>query len=326
MELEIPDVVAELWQLLAQIPRGRVTTYGDLAEALGDLTAARWVAEEMLHHRHSGRCPCHRVVRRTGELGQQIGGQPEEKVRRLRREGIAVDDGRLDLERHRFSDFRSGRPLAKLAEYQRTVPERVRFTRLATTPRRVAAVDVAYPRGGEAVGAYVLFNAETDQTLWSTTVRQPVRFPYITGYLAFREIPVHLELLREARQADALAALLLVDGSGVLHPRRGGIAAHLGVLTERPTIGVSKKLLCGQVDLAAINVGRPAPILFREELLGMAVRASEVSRPIFVSPGNRITVPDAARAVTELFRGHRLPEPIHLADALSRREARRAGA
>lgn len=319
VELEIPDVVAELWDAVAQIPRGRVTTYGDLAEALGDLTAARWVAEEMLDHEHSGGCPCHRVVRRTGELGQYIGRDLEEKAQRLRREGIAVQDAQVDLERYRFGDFQSGRPLAALAEYQRTLPERVRFTPLARTPRRVAAVDVAYPRAGEAVGAYVLFDAESNQMLWSTTVRQPVRFPYITGYLAFREIPVHLELLREAREANALAPLLLVDGSGVLHPRRGGIAAHLGVLTDRPTIGVSKKLLCGQVDLTGVEVGRPAPVLFRDELLGMAVKASATSRPIFVSPGNRITVPDAARAVSNLFRGHRLPEPIHLADALSRR-------
>ena len=325
MQLEIPDVCAELWQLAAQIPRGRITTYGDLADALGDLTAARWVAEEMLDHEHSARCPCHRVVRRTGELGQYIGRDSEEKARRLRRERITVDAGHVELERYRFSDFRSRRPLATLAEYQRTLPERIQFTPLARTPRRVAAVDVAYPRGGEAVGAYVLFDARTNQTLWSTTVRQPVRFPYITGYLAFREIPVHLELLKKAREADALAPLLLVDGSGVLHPRRGGIAAHLGVLADRPTIGVSKKLLCGQVDLEAVEVERPAPVLFREELLGMAVKASATSRPIFVSSGHRITVPDAARAATELFRGHRLPEPIHLADALSKREARRPG-
>ena len=111
----------------------------------------------------------------------------------------------------------------------------------------------------------------------------------------------------------------------MLHPRRGGIAAHLGLLADRPTIGVSKKLLCGRVDLSAVEVGRPAPVLFREELLGMAVKASATSRPIFISPGNRITVPDAARAVTELFRGHRLPEPIHLVDALSKREARNRG-
>lgn len=325
MELEIPDVVAELWQLVAQIPRGRITTYGDLADALGDLTAARWVAEEMLDHEHSGKCACHRVVRRTGELGQYIGRDSEEKARRLRREGIGVHEGHVDLERYRFVGFRSGRPLAALAEYQRTVPQRVQFTRLRRTPRRVAAVDVAYPRGGDAVGAYVLFDAGTNQTIWSTVVRRPVRFPYITGYLAFREIPVHLEVLKQAREADALPPLLLVDGSGVLHPRRGGIAAHLGLLADRPTIGVSKKLLCGRVDLSAVEVGRPAPVLFREELLGMAVKASATSRPIFISPGNRITVPDAARAVTELFRGHRLPEPIHLVDALSKREARRAG-
>lgn len=323
MDLDVPDLPAELWSLAGQIPRGRVTTYGDLAEALGDLVAAKWIAQEMSEHRHSARCPCHRVVRRTGELGQYVGGELGEKQRRLEREGIEVVDGRIDLPRYRFTEFRSSRPLASLAEYQRRLPERIRFTPLPRTPDQVAAVDVAYSGRGEAVGAYVLVDAATKQPLWSTTVRQPVRFPYITGFLAFREIPVHLELLEQARGAGALAPLLLVDGSGVLHPRRAGIAAHLGVLAARPTIGVSKKLLCGQVDLTAVRPERPVPILDQGDVLGMAVRAGRSSRPIFVSPGHRISVPDAARVVTELFHGHRLPEPIHLADALCRREARR---
>jgi deoxyribonuclease V len=182
-------------------------------------------------------------------------------------------------------------------------------------------VDVAYS-GREGVGAYVLVDAATQQPLWSTTIRLPVSFPYITGYLAFREIPIHLELLEQAREHDALAPLLMMDGSGVLHPRRAGIAAHLGVLADCPTIGVSKKLLCGEIGRDAVHAGRPSPILHQGDLWGMAVRATPASRPIFVSPGHRIRVPDAARVVMQTFRSHRLPEPIHLADALSRRAAK----
>lgn len=323
MDLEIPDLRTELRAILRQIPRGRVTSYGDLAEALGDIVAAKWVAQETLDHAHSARCPCHRIVRRTGELGQFVGGDLVEKQRRLEREGIEVHDGRVELERYRFTDFHSTRPLSRLAEYQRQLPEKILLTPLPRTPKRVAAVDVAYA-GDESIGAYVLVDTTTQQTLWSTTVRVPAKFPYITGYLAFREIPVHLELLAKARGADALAPLLLVDGSGILHPRRAGIAAHLGVLADRPTIGVSKKLLSGRWVPSALESSSTAPILIDDDLLGMAVRAGPTSRPIFVSPGHRITVPDAARIVTEFFRGHRLPEPIYLADALCRREARAA--
>jgi len=105
-----------------------VTTYGDLAEALGSRAAARWVGEFMLDHPHDDLCTCHRVVRHTGEPGLYISGDECDKPRRLQEESIAVREGRVDLNEYRFNGFKSEKPLAELAAFQQTVPEANAFT------------------------------------------------------------------------------------------------------------------------------------------------------------------------------------------------------
>ncbi|HUG89339.1 MAG TPA: endonuclease V, partial [Planctomycetaceae bacterium] len=143
--------------------------------------------------------------------------------------------------------------------------------------------------------------------------------------LTFRELPVLLDVMARVAAQGRLAPLVLVDGTGILHPRRAGIAANFGVVTGIPTIGVSKKLLCGQFELEGLTPESPRPVTYKGEMLGTAVKATERSRPVFVSPGNRITVEDAARIARLLFHGHRLPEPIYWADRLSREAARDRG-
>ncbi|MEX1096517.1 MAG: endonuclease V [Planctomycetales bacterium] len=321
--IELPDLPAALWELVRQIPQGRVTTYGDLAEALGSRQAARWVGEHLVDHPHDTDCPCHRVVRRTGEAGLFVTRAAGEKESLLAAEGIAIRDGRIDLERHRFTDFVTERPLAPLVQFQERIPEQVVMQPFAGTPELVAGVDVAYSASGEACGAYVLLETATGEVVWSATVRRPAAFPYIPGFLSFREIPVHLELLAAAAAAGRLARVLFVDGNGRLHPRRSGIATHLGVLAGIPTIGLGKSLLCGSVDLAAVTVDDPQPVVDRGEIVAVAMKATPRSRPVYVSPGNLIDVADAARLARLTFHGHRLPEPVHQADRRSKEEVRR---
>ena len=124
------------------------------------------------------------------------------------------------------------------------------------------------------------------------------------------------------RAAGQLAPLLLVDGSGILHHRHAGIASHLGVAAALPTIGVTKKLLCGQVDIEGMKPFESRPVLHQQRLIGMALRPTAGSRrPIFLSPGHRVDVPFAEQVVGRLLAGHRLPEPIYWADRLSRQAA-----
>jgi deoxyribonuclease V len=365
---DIPDIAAHLRGLLRQIPQGRVTTYGDLAESLGSAAAARWVGHWLLHHAHDDACGCHRVVRVDGSVGLYYSGDSAEKRSRLEAEGVefggtiasrdvateahdAVSRGRIDLARFGFVDFATARPLERLRQIQESLSEHVSLESPSKEPATVAGVDVSYPTPDRAVGCYTVVDwNDPRRGFWSTTVQCPAPFPYISGFLSFRELPVHALLLEQAEAAGRLADVILVDGSGILHPRRAGIATHLGVLANRPTIGVTKKLLCGSVaadDVEPIRepLGEPAaterdegkrrredrglkplesrPVLLEGRVVGVAMRPTAGShRPIFVSPGHQVSVGFAEAVVRRLLLGRRLPEPLFWADRLSREAGR----
>jgi deoxyribonuclease V len=131
-------------------------------------------------------------------------------------------------------------------------------------------------------------------------------------------------VLEEARRAKRLAGLVLVDGTGILHPRHAGIASHLGVVVDLPTIGVTKKLLWGKIDIAAMEPQRSYPVTEEDRVIGTAIRPTRASgRPIFISPGHRVGVALADEVVGRLLLGRRLPAPLYWADRLSRQEAQR---
>lgn len=320
----LPDLPAALWSLLAQIPCGRVTTYGELAKALGSHAAARWVGEYMVDHPHERGCPCHRVVRKTGEVGLYITRDVADKVRLLEDEGVPVHNGRVDVPRYDFRDFESDEPLVALAAYQESLPGRIRLEPFRGLPATVGGVDVSYRPPCRGVGSYALLDVEEGRLLWSTTVQTDVRFPYIPGFLAYRELPVLTELIEKVRAERQQADVLLVDGNGLLHPRHAGVACHFGVLVDRPTIGIGKKLLCGSVDLTDMRGDEARPVTHDGEIVGAAVKATTANKPVFVSPGHRMDVESAVHIARALFHGHRAPEPIYWADRLSRQAAENA--
>jgi deoxyribonuclease V len=320
---DLPDLPQCLAELLEQIPPGRVTTYGTLAEALGTEVAAQWVGHWMMHHEHGRGCACHRVVRADGSLGKYLAGDPVDKAERLRAEGVALEDDRVPaIPQQAFRAFRTTYPLVALRQMQEELGRKVSLRGRRTMPETVAGVDVSYS-GGRGIGAYVLWDAARNEMAWSTIVSKEVVFPYITGYLAFRELPILFALVEAARNARCLADVVIVDGSGVLHPRGIGIACHLGVLASVPTIGVSKKLLCGQVDLKAMACGESRPVRLGGRRRGTALRPTGGSRrPIFISPGHRIGVDMADVIVRRQLLRRRLPEVQYWADRLSRSAGR----
>lgn len=137
------------------------------------------------------------------------------------------------------------------------------------------------------------------------------RIPYVPGYLAFRETPALLAVL------DAMTVrpdLLLVDGHGIAHPRRCGIATHLGVVADLPTIGCAKTLLCGRIEGELDpDPGATAPLVDRGEQVGVALRTRARTTPIYVSIGHRVSLETAIAWVMKLNDGRRLPLPIRLA-------------
>lgn len=319
---EIPDLTAELTARLRQIPVGRVTTYGDLATSLGDSSAARWVGEYLRNHPHPADCPCHRVIRRTGEPGLYVTGDAAEKIRLLREDGVTVVEGRVNLARHRFSTF-SGKPvLQPLLDWQRTLPARTRLEPLRELPDLVAGVDLAYPARDMAVAACAVVQRSTGELVWSMCLEAPSPFPYIPGLLTFRELPPLLALLKQVQAAGRLPPVVLVDGNGILHPRRAGIAVALGVVLNHPTVGIGKSLLCGSCELPPPSSTVPVPVVVEGEPVGLALRAGPGSKPVFVSPGHRTDLASAGQLARELFHGHRIPEPVFQADRLCGAAAR----
>ena len=319
---DLPDLPDQLLELVAQIPMGNVTTYGDLADALGDRIASRWVGHFLLHHAHQPDCHCHRVVRAGGELGRFVTGEVDEKADRLRSEGVVVRNGRVDLTTARFNEFRSRYALQGLREYQcRLAAEHSLVDR---SPFDVmAGVDVSY-QGADGVAAYVEID-DQGQVQWSTTIRRAVRFPYISSYLAFRELPLLLALLEQVQAQRPVADVVLVDGSGIAHPRRIGIATMLGIVADLPTIGITKRLLHGQVDLKGLLFGEERPIVEGAVTIGHAALAwPKTRKPFFMSPGHLISVGSTAQVVRRCLGVRRLPAPIYWADRISRAETTRS--
>jgi deoxyribonuclease V len=240
----------------------------------------------------------------------------------LESEGVTVANDQVDLSAVGIHGFASNQPLALLKDHQATLPERIELSAYSNTPDQIAGVDLSYLNDGTAVACYAEVETKTGQLIWSATVHRRVAFPYISGYLAYRELPILLDLIEHVQSQRTIAEVVFVGGNGYLHPRRAGIASHLGVLADLRTVGVGKKLLCGKTNLSLVEPLKPQPVMDAVETIGMAAKAEAGSRPVFVSAGHRMDAANAARLAMRLFHGHRLPEPIYHADALSRREAK----
>jgi len=166
------------------------------------------------------------------------------------------------------------------------------------------------PEGGGATLALAFEHVET------ATAEQETRFPYIPGLLSFREAPVCLEAVGKlCRQSD----LFMIDGQGVAHPRRLGLAAHLGLFFDRPTIGCAKSRLIGTFEEPGGEKGAWNPLRDGEEVIGAVVRTRSRVKPIFVSVGNKCRLEDAIRIALACSTRYRIPEPTRLAhQAVSR--------
>lgn len=190
--------------------------------------------------------------------------------------------------------------------------------------RLVAAADIAFVertrgwRAGTARAAAVLMTYPELTVVEHHVVETPVGFPYVPGLLSFREVPA-LALVFE--RLAATPDLLLVDGQGIAHPRRFGIAAHVGLLAGVPTIGCAKSRLCGEAGDPAPERGSTAELIDGGEVIGRVVRTKDGVKPLYVSVGHLIGLREAVEWVLRLAPTHRLPEPIRLADRLSKGHA-----
>ncbi|MCS7298416.1 MAG: endonuclease V [Spirochaetia bacterium] len=190
--------------------------------------------------------------------------------------------------------------------------------------RTIGGVDVSYC-GDYGIGVLVVADATNNFNIIEQVVsRSRISFPYIPGFLAFREIPVIIDTLNLVKD---LPDIIIVDGQGIAHPRRAGIATHLGTIIQKPTIGCAKSLLYGQyVDIPNIK-GYEGNIIdpLTKEIIGKVIRTKVSSRPVFVSVGNYISLRQSVDIVKNLsdIGNNRLPLVTFLADKISKSERKK---
>ncbi len=178
----------------------------------------------------------------------------------------------------------------------------------------VAGVDVCIGRGwNEGKCGIVVISFQDLKIVETKTHTAPIDFPYVPGLLAFREVPVFLETY-ELLQIEP--DLIFFDGHGYAHPRRFGLACHAGVIIDKPTIGCAKSRLTGTFVEPAANAGSVSELIDNGEVIGNVVRTKKGAKPIFISPGHRVSLATATRLALECTRKHRIPEPTRLAHEL----------
>jgi deoxyribonuclease V len=200
-------------------------------------------------------------------------------------------------------------------EIQQRLRQEVITTDQLETVQYVAGVDVGFEAEGTITRAAIAILSFPNLQLQEQSIaRLPTQFPYVPGYLSFREVPAVLEALA---QVKITPDLLLCDGQGIAHPRRFGIAAHLGLLVNIPAIGVGKSLLVGKHDEVPDQKGSWVPLIHKGETIGAVLRTRPGTKPLYISIGHRVTLSTAIDYVMRCTTKYRLPETTRFAHKLA---------
>jgi deoxyribonuclease V len=213
------------------------------------------------------------------------------------------------MEIHRLHSWELTGPEA--ASLQRELAARV----ITDTPLKechlIAGADVSYDYGSSTFYAgIVVLRTDDFQVVERRGAVAESHFPYVPGLLSFREAPV---LLKAFARLESKPDAVMCDGQGIAHPRRLGIASHVGLWLDCPTIGCAKSKLTGRFSEPALEAGSRSPLRDRDAIIGSVVRTKKGVQPVFVSPGHRIDLESAVHWVLATCRRHRLPEPTRLA-------------
>jgi deoxyribonuclease V len=313
------DLYQLVWELTAQVPAGRVTTYGAIARALGDIRAARAVG--LIEHINPQPIivPCHRVVYSDGGIGgfSAVEGVPK-KIELLAGEGIRVKDGKIvGFKEVLFEDFThiGSPPLDVLRAEQIELKKELNLKDEVTLQniKTIAGADVSYT-AKDAYGAIVLMDINSLEVLETKTMQKDIRFPYIPTFLSYLELPIILELLNLlSEQPD----VLILDGNGVLHPRSMGLATHAGIVLKMPTIGIAKKKLMGENGRTLSNYTNVNEIIEKgsKKIIGYSLKPKTTRKnSVYISPGNNISFKNAL-GIAQKVCHHRTAEPIRVAHA-----------
>jgi deoxyribonuclease V len=196
-------------------------------------------------------------------------------------------------------------------ELQKRLAGQVKHTKLKKQPKSVAGLDCAFSKNGKnIIAAVVVLQLPEFEIMETTNATKKVTFPYIPGLLSFREGPVCITAAQKLRNRPDI---FIIDGQGIAHPRRLGLAAHLGLLFDKPTIGCAKSRLTGQFKEPQLQKGEHTPLKDGDEVIGAVVRTRTNVKPVFVSVGHKFLLTDATKIILACTTKYRLPEPTRLA-------------
>jgi deoxyribonuclease V len=199
-------------------------------------------------------------------------------------------------------------------ELQRQLASLVSFTAINRKPRIIAGLDCAFSKDGKRIfAAAVVIDSSDFSIIETTTASHNVDFPYIPGLLSFREAPACINAIEKLKTTPDV---FIVDGQGIAHPRRLGIASHIGLLIDKPTIGCAKSRLIGTFDEPGRKKGSYSLLVDSDEKIGAVLRTRTDVKPVYVSVGHKCTLDDAIKVVLECTTKYRLPEPSRLAHQL----------
>jgi len=199
----------------------------------------------------------------------------------------------------------------KAVELQKSLAPQVRIRPFNKKIKTIAGIDCAFSSSGEKIIACaVVLSAENFDKIEIVYAVQNVTFPYISGFLSFREAPV---CLAAAKKLEITPDCIIVDGQGIAHPRRLGLASHLGLFLDIPTIGCAKSRLIGDFKEPGLAKGSISPLINKGEIIGSVVRSRSNVKPVFVSIGHKCKLSDAVRIVLDCCGKYRLPEPSRIA-------------
>jgi deoxyribonuclease V len=213
-----------------------------------------------------------------------------------------------------FADEYESFSPAQAIELQKQLRSQVRIEPLTKTIRTIAGADISFNKYEETVYAGIIVLSFPDlQEVAKATVISKTSFPYIPGLLSFREIP---SLLKAWNQLETKPDLMVLDGQGIAHPRRLGIATHFGLITDTPAMGCGKSLLTGKFEALPEAAGSESLIFDGDEVIGAALRTKNKVNPVFISPGHRINLKQSLEIIKQCITNYRIPEPTRKAHLL----------
>lgn len=201
--------------------------------------------------------------------------------------------------------------LEEARDLQKRLSQQVEIRHLSSKIDRVGGFDISYLKDDNVlIAGMVVIDYPSLALVDHFTLTDQIYFPYIPGYLSFREAPVLLKLIEKYHHR---VDIFMFDGHGIAHPRGLGIASHIGVLCDKPSIGCAKKRLVGTYDMPHQKKGSVTKLMYKEKAVGSVLRTRQNVKPVFISVGHKITLEEATKFSMNCTTKYRLPEPTRLA-------------